>query len=95
MVCPQDRETIRNQLSGWNLAECGWDLAEWSERLTTNTVDSSILRHSGIWGAADEAVFNYVLKNKSKKSPITEWVYPTAATFVQSDQVSNLLHRLI
>jgi hypothetical protein len=33
--------------------------------------DPSILRHSGIWGAADEAVLNNLHKkeNKSKKSP--------------------------
>ncbi len=33
----------------------GWDLAEW--------FDHTILRHSGIWGAADEAVLN----NEHKK----------------------------
>ncbi len=33
--------------------------------------DPSILRHSGIWGAADEAVMNSVHKKKiSKKSPL-------------------------
>ncbi len=41
------------------------DLAEWLERLTANAEVAtvlgsgpSILRHSGIWGAADEAVLN-------------------------------------
>ncbi len=42
--------------------------AEWLERLTPNaevtTFLGSILRHSEIWGAADEAVLNKVLKNK-------------------------------
>ncbi len=34
-------------------------------------LDPSILRHSGIWGAADEAVLNNVLKkDKSQKSPL-------------------------
>ncbi len=33
--------------------------------------DPSILRHSGIWGAADEAVLKqYKEKNKSKKIPL-------------------------
>ncbi len=31
--------------------------------------DPSIRRHSGIWGAADEAVLNNVLNKKRKKSP--------------------------
>ncbi len=46
--------------------ESGWDLAEWSERLTANSIsrnslgfDPSILRHSGIWG---EARLNKILK---------------------------------
>ncbi len=56
----------------------GLDLAEWLERLAVNVkvakspgLESSILRHSGIRGAADEAVLNNVhKKKKSKKSPI-------------------------
>ncbi len=48
-----------------------WDLAEWSERLAVNAkvansqqscIDPSILRHSVIWVAAVEAVFNSVGK---------------------------------
>jgi hypothetical protein len=39
-----------------------WVSAEWLERLTVNAkvagFDPSILRHRGIWGAADEAVLN-------------------------------------
>jgi hypothetical protein len=31
--------------------------------------DPSFLRHSGIWGAADEAVLNIVQKNKKSKNP--------------------------
>ncbi len=31
--------------------------------------DPSILRHSGIWGAADDAVLNTVHREKNKKSP--------------------------
>ncbi len=58
---------------GWDIAVCGWDLAEWLERLRANAVgfDPSILRHSGIWGAADDAVLNIVDKKKKnpKKSP--------------------------
>ncbi len=58
----------------------GWDFAEWLERLydvvaTRNCpgFDPNILRHSGIWGAADEAVWNIVHKKekKSKKSPLS------------------------
>jgi hypothetical protein len=51
----------------------GWDLAEWLERPTYMQCRSrkcpGILRQSGIWGAADEAVLNKVLK-KNKKSPL-------------------------
>jgi hypothetical protein len=59
----------------------GWDLAEWLEPLTVNaevatvlgSIPASSLRHSGIWGAADEAVLNTVhvhrRRKKSKKSP--------------------------
>ncbi len=32
--------------------------------------DPSILRHSGIWGAADEAVLNIAHKNKNQKIPV-------------------------
>jgi hypothetical protein len=44
----------------------GWDLAECLERLTANAevatvLDASILRHSGILRAADEAVLKKVL----------------------------------
>ncbi len=56
----------------------GWDLAEWFERLTANAgiatvhgFDPSILRHSGIWGAATDAVLQKVLYNeKPRKSPL-------------------------
>jgi hypothetical protein len=40
-----------------------WDLAEMCE------LDLSILRHSGIWGAADEAVLNKVME-KFEKIPL-------------------------
>ncbi len=51
------------------------DLAQWLERLTDNAevyncpgFDSSILRHSGIWGAADEATSNLtIISNPLKK----------------------------
>ncbi len=54
----------------------GWDLAEWLERLSQcwsrncPGFDPSILRHSGIWGAADETVLNTVhirTKNPEEK----------------------------
>ncbi len=49
-----------------------WDLAEWLERLTANSLgfDPTIFRHSGIWGAADEAVLNNVHKNIKKNPPV-------------------------
>ncbi len=50
-------------------------LADWLERLTVNAKVAtvlgsipSILRHSEIWGAADEAVLNNVHKKKKKKN---------------------------
>jgi hypothetical protein len=47
----------------------GWDLAEWLERLANNPgLDPGILRHSGIWGAADKAEFNNVQKKKKSKT---------------------------
>jgi hypothetical protein len=64
--------------NGWYLADCGWDLVElWkrSSRVVRASdcrncpgFDPSILRHSGIWGATDEAVLNKVYI-KIKKSP--------------------------
>ncbi len=52
----------------------GRDLAEWIERLAVNLkvvtvlgLDPSILRHSGIWWAEDEAVLINVRKNEGKK----------------------------
>jgi hypothetical protein len=60
------------------------DLAEWLERLTANAVVATlglILRHSGIWGAADEAMLNIVLNiflnppfNKKRKKLLHEAV---------------------
>ncbi len=60
----------------------GWDLAEWIERLTANKYkrsqcrsrscpgfDPSVLRHSGIWGAADEVVLNIVHKKIQQNHP--------------------------
>ncbi len=62
----------------WCMFRCGWDLAEWVERLAVNTkvatrnsleFDPCILRHSVFWDAADKAVLNNVniYKNKKKK----------------------------
>ncbi len=49
--------------------ESDWDLALWLERLTANAkvttvlrFESSVLRHSGIWGEVDKAVLNKVHK---------------------------------
>ncbi len=60
------------------LDEGVWDLAEWLKRLTANAkvaiVDPSILRHSGIWGAADEPVLNKGHK-KIQKIPLQKNVF--------------------
>jgi hypothetical protein len=49
--------SIRQTREGWPLPSCkGIDL------LRGPGLDPSILRHSGVWGAADEAVLNKVLK---------------------------------
>ncbi len=52
---------------------------EWLEHLTAIAevpnspgFDPSILRHSGIWGAADEAVLNTVYKKNPKNPPVNE-----------------------
>ncbi len=44
---------------------------------TSSGFDPSILRHSGIWGAADEAVLNNVrpLKEKAKNIPFHYYTY--------------------
>jgi hypothetical protein len=63
----------------WDLAECGWDLAEWVVRApdcqcqSCNNLgfDPSILRHSRIWEAADEAALNKV--HKKSKNPLLLW----------------------
>ncbi len=62
------------------LARTGRDLAEWLERLTANAEVATVLGlipassdHSWIWGLADEAVLNKVLKNSQKipkKTPL-------------------------
>jgi len=41
-----------------------WDLAKFVDEYTNKVNDPSILRHSGILGEVDEAVFNKLLKNK-------------------------------
>ncbi len=60
---------------------CGWDLAEWLERPTVNAevatvlgFDPLILRHSGIWGAADKAVLNTLHRKKRYKIPVLNFV---------------------
>ncbi len=46
--------------------------------------DPSILRHSGIWGAADEAVLNIVHKKKKyKKSPFNSSTSPGCRLILQ------------
>ncbi len=60
----------------WDLAKCGmWRRssrvvrASYCQSKRCNSPwfnDPSILRHSGIWGAVDEAVLNKVLKNPNK-----------------------------
>ncbi len=56
--------------------ECGWDLVKWLYRESDSQCrsrncpgfDPSILRHSGIWGEADEVVLNIVHKKKNTKN---------------------------
>jgi hypothetical protein len=60
-----------------------WDLAEWLQRLIANAevvtvlgFDPSILRHSGIWGTADDAVLNTVHRRKNiQKIPLVTLYY--------------------
>ncbi len=53
---------------GWDLAKRAWDLANCLERLAVH-IKVPTVRHSGILGAADEAVFNNLWKEKPKNSP--------------------------
>ncbi len=46
--------------------------------------DPSILRHSAIWGAADESVLNTVHRKKSKKIPLSIILAPSQHTFSQA-----------
>ncbi len=64
-------------------------IAEWFERLTANaevatdqgsTPHPGILRHNGIWGAADETVLNKVLE-KPKKSSLIITIFSEAKIF--------------
>ncbi len=67
------------------------DLAKWLECLAVNASHNSpgfdpiILQHSGIWGAADEAVLNNVHKNKKSKKSLfylfLYWFYSTLDHF--------------
>ncbi len=65
---------------GWIPKKCpefdcnspGFDL-----QLSLGSIYPSILRYSGIWGAADEAVLNKILK-KSKKIPFKISLQKTA-----------------
>ncbi len=60
-------------ICAWDITDCWWDQAEWLERLTANaevvTVRISILRHSVIWGVADEALLNKIQKKNPNKPP--------------------------
>ncbi len=54
--------------SGWDLAECMVRASDSQLRsLNWSGLDPSILRHSGIWGAADEVVLSIV----HKKNPLS------------------------
>ncbi len=43
--------------------------------------DPSILRHSGIWGAADEAVWNIVHKQERNDPPLNIWIRQAESDF--------------
>jgi hypothetical protein len=53
--------------------QIGCDLIEWlywqCQRRKSSGFDPSILRHSGIWRAADEAVWITYIKRKKSKNP--------------------------
>ncbi len=59
----------------------GWDLIKWSDSQCRSRnypgFEPSILRHSGIWGAVDEAQcwISFMKKTKSKKSPFKYFVF--------------------
>ncbi len=86
---------------GWDLAECGsdlaesgWDLAEWlrasacqCQSRNSSGFDPNILRHSGIWGAVDEALLKTVHLKNPKNPPV--WTH-ACMQYVYKSQ--NLLH---
>ncbi len=84
--------TIYVLFSSMLLSSNGWVLAAWLERLTINAkvagFDPSILRHRGIWGAADGTVLNKVHKNipllmlltQVKISVHRQWYNPTCTS---------------
>ncbi len=95
-VCSMKCESIRSsRVCRWNLAESWmrssrvWMRSGWVVRASdfqcqsrnSPGFDPSILRHSGISGAADEAVLNTVhRKNKIKKIPLFEmWLLSCAS----------------
>jgi len=68
---------MRSSWGGWDLADSGWDLAEWLERLTANAVVATVL--GTIPESSDTVEFegrqmqqcwiSYIKRKKSKKSP--------------------------
>jgi hypothetical protein len=81
-------------ITGWDLAQYGWDLSEWLESLAVNdkVLDPSILRHRGIWGVADEPVLNYLLKNPHKIPCVNSSIASIFHTKHISEPLSPLLH---
>ncbi len=74
VVAVTDSSNLNNEGSRYNVKHSMWlCFADSQCRSRTRNCpwfDPSILRHSGIWGAADDAVLNIVhKKEKSKKSP--------------------------
>ncbi len=53
--------------------------------------DPSIRRHSGIWGAADEAVLNNVHEKEKKKSPFKDSVWSFSCGVLMQTTFSHLL----
>jgi hypothetical protein len=56
----------------WMRSSLGVRASDWKCRSRNSPgFDPSILQHSGIWGAADEAVLNTVHRKKSQKIPLS------------------------
>ncbi len=109
---------IRSSQVWWNLAKCGWDLANlWMrssqvvrasdcqcQSRNSPGFDPSILRHSGIWGAAmKQCGITYIkIKNKILKIPLSKlarlfslWEFFLRGFFFTLKQQSKALEKVM